>query len=234
MRALALTGVLGVLMAVGALAQPEEAPVLPHQMGAINDYAAVLGPGRTALQTQLDQIKVSFDVQIVILATIYDPFDDPQRFAQSIWESWRLPERTALLLFTKEQPEHWVFELKLGETLRTSLRTEHLERLRQGLKAHLERRRVQTAIEESVAALQAMLDGSYGQPPPAPRLDFDFAWLWVVLGVLLFSGLLLGARAFFRTLCPRCGARMRAYRRYGTRSASSYRSCPRCGYARGR
>lgn len=232
MRALALTGLWAVLTVMGA--QPDDEIVLPRQMGAINDYAAVVGPARSALQAQIDEIKKSFDVQIVILATIYDPYDDPTRFAQGIWESWKLKERTALLLFTKERPDRWVFELKLGEALRLSLRPEHLERLRQGLKIHLERRRVQTAIEESVAALQAMLDGSYGQPPPAPRWDFDFAWLWVVLGLLLLLGVLWGARAFLKTLCPRCGTRMRTYRSYGTRSSVSYRSCPRCGYARGR
>ncbi|MCS6903444.1 MAG: TPM domain-containing protein [Candidatus Bipolaricaulota bacterium] len=234
MRALAWAGLFSILTILGATAQPEEEIVLPRQMGAINDYAAVIGPARAALQAQLDEIKKNFNVQIVILATIYDPYDDSQRFAQSIWEFWKLGERTALLLFTKEQPERWVFELKLGESLRPSLRPEHLERLRQGLQAHLERRRVQTAIEESVAALHAMLDGSYGQPPPAPRLDFDFTWLWIALGALLLVIVFVGARAFFQTLCPRCGTRMRTYRSYGTRSAVSYRSCPRCGYARGR
>ncbi|MCS6937165.1 MAG: TPM domain-containing protein [Candidatus Bipolaricaulota bacterium] len=234
MRALLLAGVLGIWTLIAAMAQPEEEIVLPRQMGAINDYAAVIGPARAALQTQLDEIKKNFDVEIVILATIYDPYDDPQRFAQSIWESWGLGERTALLLFTKERPERWVFELKLGEALRLSLRPEHLERLRQGLRAHLERRRVQTAIEESVVALHAMLDGSYGQPPPAPRFEFDFAWLWIALGALLLVSVFVGARTFLRALCPRCGSRMRTYHGYGTRSWITYRSCPRCGYARGR
>ncbi len=233
MRALWLLGALGVLLAMGAGAQEEEI-VLPRQMGAINDYAAILSAaGRTALQKEIDQIKQNFDVQLVLLATIFDPFDDAPRFAQSIWESWQLGERTALLLFTKERAERWVFALRLGEALRNTIRLEHIDRLQQGLKAHLERRRVQTAMEEAVTALHAMLDGSYGQPPPAPHWEFELGWLWGVLLIMLLLGLVFTVRVFLKNLCPRCGIRMRTYHSYGRRNApAAYRSCPRCGYAR--
>lgn len=232
MRALCLAGAFA-LVAAGVGAQ-EEPLVLPRQMGAINDYAAVVGAGREALQQQIDAIKKNFDVQIVLLATVFDPFDDAPRFSQKIWEAWKLGERTALLLFTKEHPERWVYELKLSDDLRATLRAEHLERLRQGLNPHLERKRIKTAMEEAVTALQAMLDGSYGQPPPAPRWEFDFHWVWIALGGLLLVGLIFLARRFLKNLCPRCGARLRAYRSYDSRGGgrAQYRSCPRCGYAR--
>lgn len=230
MRALWLLGAF--LMAIDAGAQEEEI-VLPRQMGAINDYAAVLGAGRPALQTEIDAIKQNFDVQLVILATVFDPFDDAPRFAQSVWESWQLGERAALLLFTKERAERWVFALRLGESLRNTIRPEHIDRLQRGLKAHLERRRIQTAMEEAVTALHAMLDGSYGQPPPAPHWEFDLGWLWIVLGIALALGLVFWARVWLKNLCPRCGVRMRAYRSYGRGAGgAAYRSCPRCGYAR--
>jgi uncharacterized membrane protein YgcG len=68
-----------------AMAQEPEEIVLPRPMGAINDYAAVLGGARQSLEEELQTIKENFHVQIVILATIYDPYDDPPRYAQEIW-----------------------------------------------------------------------------------------------------------------------------------------------------
>jgi uncharacterized membrane protein YgcG len=213
--------------------QNEEEIVLPRQMGAINDYAAVLGSARADLEAHIESIRENFNVQIVILATIYDPFDDPAVYAQRIWEFWKLGKRTVLLVFVKEQTKKaWAFALRLGEEVRELFRTEHLERLEQGLQHHLERQRIKTAMEESVKALQAMLDGSYGRPPPRAPTGVQLSWVVMVLGGLIgLGGLALGVRAFFRNRCPRCGARLRRYRATGRRSAQ-YRSCPYCGYAR--
>ncbi len=210
-------------------AQEGEEIVLPRQMGAINDYAAVVGSSRADLEAQIETIKQSFNVQVVILATIYDPFDDAAVYAQRIWESWKLGQRTALLVFVREQTQNaWAFELRLGEEIRGLFRPEHLERLDQGLRYHLERKRIKTAMEESVKALHAMLEGSYGQPPPSAPVQLS--WVFVLVGGLIgLGGIALGVRAFFRNRCPRCGARLRSYRSH--RSAP-YRSCPYCGYSR--
>lgn len=217
------------LLGVWAQAQEDEEIVLPRQMGAINDYAAVLGSSRADLEAQIETIEQSFNVQLVVLATIYDPFDDAAVYAQRIWESWKLGKRTVLLVFVKEQTKRaWAFELRLGEEIRGLFRPEHLERLEEGLRYHLERQRIKTAMEESVKALQAMLEGSYGQPPLSAPRGVQLSWVFILLGGLI--GLIaLGVRAFFRNRCPRCGARLRSYR--SSRSAQ-YRSCPYCGYAR--
>jgi len=218
---------------VGSAQEPEEI-VLPHQMGAINDYAAVLGGARQDLEEELQTIKENFHVQIVILATIYDPYDDPQRYAQGIWEFWRLGKKAVLLVFVKEQTRNeWEFALRVGDEVRGRFSLEHLERMRAGLKYLLERRRVKTAIEESVKALRAMLEGSYGQPPPDASGGQLLVWLWVIVGLVGLGGVALGVRALLHGRCPRCGARMRVYHtssRQGIRIA--YRSCPRCGYSR--
>ena len=214
-------------------AQEGEEIVLPRQMGAINDYAAVLGSARADLEAHLETIKQNFNVQLVILATIYDPFDDAAVYTQRVWESWKLGKRTALLVFVKEQTQkRWEFELRLGEEIRELFRPEHLERLERGLQHHLERQRIKTALEESVKALHAMLEGSYGQPPPSAPTGVQLSWVVIVIGGLMgLGGIALGVRAFFRNRCPRCGARLRHYRSTGRRSAQ-YRSCPYCGYAR--
>lgn len=233
MRLARLAVALTVLLGAGTThAQDAEEIVLPRQMGAINDYAAVLGSARAELEAQIETIRENFNVQIVILASIYDPFDDAATYAQRIWESWKLGKRTTLLVFVKEQTEkRWAFVLRLGEEIRALFRPEHVERLEQGLQHHLERQRIKTAIEESVKALQAMLDGSYGKPPPSapPGLQLSWVLLFLIGGLIGLSGLAL--RAFFKNRCPRCGARLRRYRSLGRRSAQ-YRSCPYCGYAR--
>jgi predicted RNA-binding Zn-ribbon protein involved in translation (DUF1610 family) len=219
------------------LAQDDEenTVVLPRQMGAINDYAAVLGGGRTELETQLQTIQQNFDVQLIILATIYDPFDNAQMYAQRVWDFWKLGKRTALLVFAKEQLNNqWVFEPRLSEDIRTLFRPEHLERLDRGLRHHLERQRIKTAMEESVKALQAMLDGSYGQPPPSLPA-FQLSWVFITVGGLMGLGIVvLSLRAFLRNRCPRCGARLHSYRTTGNRRGvrTEYRSCPHCGYSK--
>lgn len=214
-------------------AQEGEEIVLPRQMGAINDYAAVLGSARADLEAQIETIRENFNVQIVVLASIYDPFDDPAVYAQRIWEFWKLGKRTVFLVFVKEQTKDaWAFELRLGEEVRELFQPEQLGRLREGLQYHIERKRIKTALEESVAAVHAMLDGSYGQPPPHAPAGVQLLWVFILLGGLIgLGGIGLGVRAFFRNRCPRCGARLRSYRSTGHRSAR-YRSCPYCGYSR--
>jgi uncharacterized membrane protein YgcG len=217
-----------------AMAQEPEEIVLPRPMGAINDYAAVLGGARQSLEEELQTIKENFHVQIVILATIYDPYDDPPRYAQEIWGFWKLGKDTVLLVFVKEQTKNqWAFALRLGDEVRERFSSADLERMQSGLSYLLERRRVKTAIEESVKALRAMLEGSYGQPPPSVSGGQLFLWLWVVVGLAGLGGVALGVRALLQGRCPRCGARMRVYHTYSRQGARiAYRSCPRCGYSR--
>jgi uncharacterized membrane protein YgcG len=217
-----------------AMAQEPEEIVLPRQMGAINDYAAVLGGARQSLEEELQTIKENFHVQIVILATIYDPYDDPPRYAQEIWGFWKLGKDTMLLVFVKEQTKNqWAFALRLGDEVRERFSSADLERMQSGLSYLLERRRVKTAIEESVKALRAMLEGSYGQPPPSVSGGRLLVWLWVVVGLAGLGGVALGVRALLQGRCPRCGARMRVYHTYSRQGARiAYRSCPRCGYSR--
>jgi uncharacterized membrane protein YgcG len=223
-------------LAVGsiAMAQEPEEIVLPRPMGAINDYAAVLGGARQSLEEELQTIKENFHVQIVILATIYDPYDDPPRYAQEIWGFWKLGKDTVLLVFVKEQTKNqWAFALRLGDEVRERFSSADLERMQSGLSYLLERRRVKTAIEESVKALRAMLEGSYGQPPPSVSGGRLLVWLWVVVGLAGLGGVALGVRALLQGRCPRCGARMRVYHTYSRQGARiAYRSCPRCGYSR--
>jgi uncharacterized membrane protein YgcG len=217
-----------------AMAQEPEEIVLPRPMGAINDYAAVLGGARQSLEEELQTIKENFHVQIVILATIYDPYDDPPRYAQEIWGFWKLGKDTVLLVFVKEQTKNqWAFALRLGDEVRERFSSADLERMQSGLSYLLERRRVKTAIEESVKALRAMLEGSYGQPPPSVSGGRLLVWLWVVVGLAGLGGVALGVRALLQGRCPRCGARMRVYHTYSRQGARiAYRSCPRCGYSR--
>jgi uncharacterized membrane protein YgcG len=217
-----------------AMAQEPEEIVLPRPMGAINDYAAVLGGARQSLEEELQTIKENFHVQIVILATIYDPYDDPPRYAQEIWGFWKLGKDTVLLVFVKEQTKNqWAFALRLGDEVRERFSSADLERMQSGLSYLLERRRVKTAIEESVKALRAMLEGSYGQPPPSVSGGQLLVWLWVVVGLAGLGGVTLGVRALLQGRCPRCGARMRVYHTYSRQGARiAYRSCPRCGYSR--
>jgi uncharacterized membrane protein YgcG len=217
-----------------AMAQEPEEIVLPRPMGAINDYAAVLGGARQSLEEELQTIKENFHVQIVILATIYDPYDDPPRYAQEIWGFWKLGKDTVLLVFVKEQTKNqWAFALRLGDEVRERFSSADLERMQSGLSYLLERRRVKTAIEESVKALRAMLEGSYGQPPPSVSGGQLLVWLWVVVGLAGLGGVALGVRALLQGRCPRCGARMRVYHTYSRQgSRIAYRSCPRCGYSR--
>jgi uncharacterized membrane protein YgcG len=217
-----------------AMAQEPEEIVLPRPMGAINDYAAVLGGARQSLEEELQTIKENFHVQIVILATIYDPYDDPPRYAQEVWGFWKLGKDTVLLVFVKEQTKNqWAFALRLGDEVRERFSSADLERMQSGLSYLLERRRVKTAIEESVKALRAMLEGSYGQPPPSVSGGQLLVWLWVVVGLAGLGGVALGVRALLQGRCPRCGARMRVYHTYSRQGARiAYRSCPRCGYSR--
>lgn len=245
----------------GAVAQDE--PDLPQQIGAVNDYAASLGrQTREGLQTQIDRLRSEANVDVAVLISLIDPFGDPARYAESIWNEWGLgSERTVLLVYVREGGERWAFRVRASSDVSSRLSGLRLGATRTAIDDALADGDVAEAVRIAVDALAERwapgTPASSGEPgdadpsgststsnsaSPTDRSPWwGSVWVWIGGGALVvligIGGLIWAMLVWF---CPRCGARLQkrtesstAWDRVGRgRSSRSVYYCPSCRYVR--
>jgi predicted RNA-binding Zn-ribbon protein involved in translation (DUF1610 family)/uncharacterized membrane protein YgcG len=189
---------------------------LPKQMGDINDYGGVFGGNRKKLQGIIDDLK-GFGVNLVVLISLRDPYNDPALYAAKVMEEWGLDERTVFVVFVREE-EGWSFVIKIGSGLELELgKINHLERL-------VKEGRIREGVEETAGHISAIIKGEYKEQDSG-------LFAFYGLAVLAVAGIFLAAWRFLR-FCPHCGRRMRVRESnpFGERHLI-YR-CFNCGYSK--
>ncbi len=256
---LALSCSVILLIVVSSHAEEEAPPPLPKAMGAINDYAAVLGKeSREQLQTWINELKTKSKINVVLLITLLDPYSDPPTLTQKIWEAWKLGgEPTIFLLFVREA-DRWAFDWKFTQDLAPRLVDLSLGgELIRSMQALLNERRVGTAAMQAVERLKATLieletpesqpqaqeEPSLPAPANVPRSFVGSPAFWSIVGGAAGIAVIAGLIWFALTwLCPGCGGRLSrgSTRTFGPsyslrsrrRRGERVYYCRRCGYLR--
>jgi uncharacterized membrane protein YgcG len=234
---------------------PADEPPLPQPIGAINDYAAILGrESRQQLQSWIDELKAKREINVVLLITLIDPYSDPPALMEKIWESWKLGAEQTIFLLLVREADLWFFQAKASPDL--ALPDSEYRRSIQRL---LDERRVGTAAMRAVEHLKnALLEPETPEPHPEivdsqspettlPQRSPSFLGsplFWSIgAGFGLIASVIWWALLW---LCPGCGSRLqrsttRAFGRWGLRAGSRGNRrraqervyyCRRCGYSR--
>ena len=222
---------------LGGRSAAQDAPDLPQQMGTINDYAASLGrQTRDQLQSQIDRLRTDANVNVAVLISLIDPFSDPARYAEAIWDEWELGDaRTVLLVYVREGGERWAFRVRASSDVSNRLSALRLGEARTSIDSALADRDVAEAVRIGVGALaerwapetpspsnaadetptstsetddapSSTVTASGGEGPPWWRS----LWAWIGGGILVGLAVLGGVVWTLLTwFCPRCGARLR-------------------------
>jgi hypothetical protein len=231
--------------------QPQPPLPLPKPIGAINDYAAALGrESREQLQALIAELRSERKVAVTILITLLDPYSDPRRLSEALWEEWKLgPERTIFLLLVREA-DRWRFHWKASPDLAAQL-SDPMGEYHRSIQGLLEERRVGRAALQAVEYLTELLGGPKGVGPE-PRFEPEDRSLrpflgsppfWYLLGGVAGMGVLWVLIRMVRVrLCPECGRRLSrrsaqafgpSYARLARRGARDWvYYCQRCGYLR--
>ena len=202
---------------------------LPQSLGPVSDYGSVLDRhGREDLLARIEQAKSKYGIDVLILASWENPFDDIDRYANAVLQAWGLGQGKTLLAVFVKVKEDWSVSVVAGQAT-ASARPGLATTLRTGVASLVSHRRVQ----EAMVQLFALLDRGLA-PPPTPRArgtsGSGTRWLPIALGIGAAFGLVLLA---LRRICPRCGRILRLGRRhsFATYGRRVY-FCRRCGYTR--
>lgn len=228
----------------GALDPPAPTPpTLPDRTGLINDYAnQISGSQQMLLEERLSKLKEEFGVEIVVLTSIVDPFDEVTTYAGRIIDAWQLGEKSVLLLFARTGTDKWSYEFHLGHEATGLFQNAEgkIEKLKSRLDFLVKRKSIKAAIQDTIDELENILRAKdQGTATPAEsRGGFSLPSLngmgYALLGIVGVLGIVFGVRSMLRKLCPRCGRRLRDYRgpTRSYRRSGIYLSCPHCGYGR--
>lgn len=203
-------------------------PLLPQQVGVVNDYAASLGgkPQRAQLTQTLADLKSTHGVSLVILVSERDPFNDPSRYAAEIRRAWSLPNaRNAFVLFLKTNGQ-WKLDVWLGQELSFLSELEGFGPYQTQLKTLTQRGLIRQAALHAAEGLLALLS-RFQTPAPAGSRGLGFPWELAGGGVVGLAALGIAWR-WLRSFCPHCVRRLQRVRR-GKRTL---KRCARCGYNR--
>jgi len=203
--------IIGILLGKGLLG---DEPPLPKPIGAINDYAAALGPkSRKELDALIGRLRTE-GIEVRLLITLLDPYSDPKLLSQRLWEEWGLSSKgTVLLLFVREE-DRWRFHWRASPDLAPRLSNKAAWKHREAIQALLIQRRVAQAARRAVSALSDLLGGSGETEATAPQRGtsrlFQSRWVGYGLGAIAAVGLMIGLiRWALVWLCPECGSRLK-------------------------
>ena len=218
-------------------------PTLPDRMGFINDYAnQISGSQQMLLEERLSKLKEEFGVEIVILTSIVDPFDEVATYAGRIIDAWQLGEKSILLVFARTGVDKWSYEFYLGREATGLFQNAEgkIEKLKSKLDFLVKRKSIKAAIQDTIDGLEDLLRAKDQANATQQESGFGFSFPslngvgYALLGIVGVLGLVFGVRSVLRKLCPRCGRRLRDYRgpARSYRRSGTYLSCPNCGYGR--
>ena len=202
---------------------------LPQPVGPVSDYGSVLDRhGREDLLARIEQAKAKYGIDVRILASWENPFDEVDRYANAVLQAWGLGQGKTLLAVFVKVKEDWSVSVVAGQAT-ASAHPGLATGLRNGVASLVSHRRIQEAMTQ----LFALLDRGLA-PPPTPRARgaSGSAGRFVLIGLSVGAafGLIL---LILRRICPRCGRVLRLGKRH---SFSTYGRrvyfCRRCGYTR--
>lgn len=207
---------------------------LPKQMGYINDYGAIFGADRRALQSKIDELKREFSIEMVILISERDPYRDPSLLAENIVKEWGLTgERTLFALYVKQDKE-WLIKIGLSPDLESRF-AEDINLLKGRMEGKLKEGKVREVVEQTVSSVYTIIKGTHGRDKGDESSAKNSSNLYLLIGAIAVAVLLIGYNIMKR-LCPRCGRRMRVRESTpfgiygGVRHIIYY--CPNCGYSK--
>ena len=203
---------------------------LPLSIGALNDYGNVLDRhGRERINALISNAKARYRINVTILASWDNPYDNIDQYAYAILNSWGLASDNTILAVFLKQGKNWEVTVLGGE---------QLVHAHPGLAAQLEAGVsdlvVHRRIEEAMVALFSVLDSKI-RVSSTQETGTNTGSDRTALIVLLIVGVGLTAFVISRRVCPRCGhilhRRVRpSFRSYGSEDVVYY--CRHCGYTR--
>lgn len=202
---------------------------LPKPVGPVSDYGSVLDRhGREDILARIEQAKAKYGIDVWILASWDDPFDQVDRYASAVLQAWGLGQGKTLLAVFVKTKQDWSVSIVAGQAT-ASAHPDLAATLRNGVASLVSHRRIQEAMTQ----LFVLLDRALAPTPiPRPRGPSGNVgrFIFVALGVGAAFGLMVLA---LRRICPRCGRILRLGKRH---SVSTYGRrvyfCRRCGYTR--
>jgi len=209
---------------------------LPKRMGDINDYGNILGSSRKELQEKIDELKKGFNIELIILITLRDPYDDPDLYAKRIGEAWGLKGNRIIFALYIKEGDKWSALLKPSPDLQETFNQESLGLLKQRIDDKIKKRKIREAVVDTVSSISAL---AAGEEEKAAKVDGKRSKLafYALLGIAAAGLLPIIMRALLVRACPRCGRRLRM--RASAPLAGLYRRvryilyyCPKCGYSK--
>ncbi len=192
---------------------------LPQRIGTINDYGQTLERADRERLAQLIDALQAQDVQLVYLASWYDPFGHPARYAQEVFRAWRLGPEAVLVVFLRGEDRRWHVAVQWGDRAYPRLSQASWNDLLSQAQLEANRARPAHAVLNFASRLLQAL------PQGAQVTRRSFPWPYVVGGLAGAMGLLMWIRS---RLCPRCWWPLQ--RRPSWRGTIVV--CPRCRWTR--
>ncbi len=212
----------------GSIAHPSS---LPLPLGRLSDYGNVLDRhGRERISTLIDEAKIDVGIEVTILSSWENPYEDIDRYSHALLDAWNLARGKTLFAVFLKEGRNWQVRVLSGR--QTAAAHPGLARaVEAGITNLVEHRR----IEEAMVELFDLLD-RHSRPQGAPFSAAGRRDTGRALTIILFIvSLALIALFINQRVCPRCGRILRPRERrtfvpYQGRNVIYY--CRRCGYSR--
>lgn len=206
---------------------------LPLPLGQLSDYGNVLDRyGRERINGLIDGAYQRHRIEVYILVSWENPYDDTGSYARALLDAWRLASRKAFLAVFLKMESQWSVQVVAG----SGLTSEH-PLLAERLEADIANLVQHGRIEEAMVALFDSLEQELIKDSTPSEALRDGTTTRLVLVLLLIAATVILGLFIHRRVCPRCGRILR------TRAAgmlSPYDRhivvyyCRRCGYSRSR
>lgn len=201
---------------------------LPRPIGQLSDYGNVLDRhGRDKVNSLIETAKARYGIEVYILASWEDPFNDLDRYAVEVLNYWGIASGNTLLAVFMKTGRDWDVRVLSGTMLASSHR-ELARYVRESISDLVAHQRIREAMEAIFPAIDRNLAGAV-QGATSSRGNTGRIIL------VIFVIFLLAGAAFFAhsRICPRCGHILRVRRTrglYGGEDVVYY--CPHCRYTR--
>ncbi len=201
---------------------------LPLPIGQLNDYGNVLDRhGRDQLNALIDAARADYGIEVTILASWENPYDNIDQYTYSVLEAWGLAHGSTILAVFLKAENGWQAKVVSGERVARA----HPD-LSAVLAAGIADLVAHDRIQEAMVTLFQILDTELAPTRSTNKKSSNGRLLAVLF---LVGG--AAAAAFFisRRICPRCGRILRTrighgFGSYASREVVYY--CRHCNYSR--